>query len=1245
MADRRVGSVYVEVGAKIKKGEPRKTLAKLKKKILSQSKKINVKIGVDAGRVLAKTRAISKAISKTTKPKVNLEINDKKALAQAEAISKAIFRKSPTINPKINNKEAIAQARALIQKIQGSHTPKIDIDLNTTKALKDAKSFQKILEQDKVQIKAFVNPEINRVQAVSKVISEINSISKTVSKSPKTEIEMKPVLEKAGFKYDLDDLIEDAEKRDIDLKAQLQAAEASARMRALTRDRAILIYAHLNKASVAKIQTQLESLSGFRFIRQRITNLFDMIRDLDKTLPTFTAFSYALSAIGSGGITGIVNLYTVLSDIVSIGPAMLALPGIFTAVGASAVIIGSAMVDAKKRLKGVGDEFSKLQDKISDSFWDQAEKPIRKLVKKVLPALESRLVKISKKLGKTFGSTADYLKSSSAIKDLQGFLDGFSDSIDLARGGIKAFTEAFVKLLDVGGSKLPELAKWFTKVGKSFRDWVNEAAADGRLSKWIDEGVFKLQELWRAVVNLWGVFRELNEIMTEAGGSSLTNFADGLERVKNALSEGKWRDGLIEFFQGLRNTFDAMVPGISNLADAWLEAIPAFNEVGLVIGEGVSSALTTVSNIISNSDFQEGLKSMFEGISNGIQAVSPHSDQLASIFGEIMETAGTLGENFGEVAAVALEELGPSLENLLETVQVIAPALKDKLVAAMEKLGPLIEDLTEKIKDFSEENPDLAADIILVSAAVSLLVNKIFQLIGAFDFLPATFTSFTSNAGGASGSLGALGIAARLLGGPLGRVLGIVGLVAGAIMYLWNNSEDFREGVKKLGDTLSEKFDEVWTALQPLFDALGKLFDTLMENFQKLIEKLLPVLIPALEVLIDVLGDQFISTIEKVTGFLEGFTQIFDGILTYLVGTFTGDWEMIWEGVVKTVEGIKTTIVEVFNNLWNDAGAVLQGMVDGLGAILSESWDGMWDNEFTAVVKDNLDKVTGFLADLPKKVYEFFGQVQEKLVGLVRDFNNFSTNAKKAFDDTVSKIKNAFVNGFNTIVSNVGNTLTGMVTSIGTNLSNGYNKFNTWVSNVKNKLVSGASGWISNIVSTVTGLPGKVLAALGNVGNTLFNSGKSLIGGFTKGIKSAISSAVNAASGAVSQVRAYFPFSPAKEGPFSGRGYVTYSGKALMEDFAGSLDKYSSAPIKSISGTLSDMNFTGETPEFSGSSTVTNNTKEYQNTDNSQVNINLSLPEHLVGSSLQELLNWYDSLQREGVQRGWSGMNRSIAIR
>ncbi len=101
--------------------------------------------------------------------------------------------------------------------------------------------------------------------------------------------------------------------------------------------------------------------------------------------------------------------------------------------------------------------------------------------------------------------------------------------------------------------------------------------------------------------------------------------------------------------------------------------------------------------------------------------------------------------------------------------------------------------------------------------------------------------------------------------------------------------------------------------------------------------------------------------------------------------------------------------------------------------------------------------------------------------------------------------------------------------------------------------VSATQSGASRALGIVRGIPGQVRGALGNLAGLLVGAGSALINGFVSGIYGAIGRVRAAAQSVVSAARAFFPFSPAKEGPFSGRGHTSYSGRALVTDFAGGI--------------------------------------------------------------------------------------------
>ncbi|WP_190821957.1 hypothetical protein [Saccharopolyspora pogona] len=101
-----------------------------------------------------------------------------------------------------------------------------------------------------------------------------------------------------------------------------------------------------------------------------------------------------------------------------------------------------------------------------------------------------------------------------------------------------------------------------------------------------------------------------------------------------------------------------------------------------------------------------------------------------------------------------------------------------------------------------------------------------------------------------------------------------------------------------------------------------------------------------------------------------------------------------------------------------------------------------------------------------------------------------------------------------------------------------------------NQMESAARDGARRTANEAGRMPAEAKKAMGDVGGALKGSGRSLVDGFISGMQGMISSVKSAARSIVSAARGFFPNSPAKEGPFSGKGYTTYSGRALATDFA-----------------------------------------------------------------------------------------------
>lgn len=99
-------------------------------------------------------------------------------------------------------------------------------------------------------------------------------------------------------------------------------------------------------------------------------------------------------------------------------------------------------------------------------------------------------------------------------------------------------------------------------------------------------------------------------------------------------------------------------------------------------------------------------------------------------------------------------------------------------------------------------------------------------------------------------------------------------------------------------------------------------------------------------------------------------------------------------------------------------------------------------------------------------------------------------------------------------------------------------------------------------VAFVKGIPGRIIDAIGDLGGKLYAKGRTMIQGFIDGIKDMIGRAKQVAGDVVRAVTDFFPGSPAKTGPLSGKGYVLLRARRMMEDMAHGIELGSQMPVQ-----------------------------------------------------------------------------------
>lgn len=136
---------------------------------------------------------------------------------------------------------------------------------------------------------------------------------------------------------------------------------------------------------------------------------------------------------------------------------------------------------------------------------------------------------------------------------------------------------------------------------------------------------------------------------------------------------------------------------------------------------------------------------------------------------------------------------------------------------------------------------------------------------------------------------------------------------------------------------------------------------------------------------------------------------------------------------------------------------------------------------------------------------------------------------------------------------------------------------NAWHS-AKNIVVNGIRG----VVSLVRGLPGRIRSALGNLGHLLVQAGRNVVQGLINGITSRFGALAAKASELASKIRNFLPFSPAKEGPLSGRGNPQRAGQKIATMVASGMARKTGAVASAAAGMASAASVNPPTPGVAG---------------------------------------------------------------
>ncbi len=145
--------------------------------------------------------------------------------------------------------------------------------------------------------------------------------------------------------------------------------------------------------------------------------------------------------------------------------------------------------------------------------------------------------------------------------------------------------------------------------------------------------------------------------------------------------------------------------------------------------------------------------------------------------------------------------------------------------------------------------------------------------------------------------------------------------------------------LKPTFDNLMEAADEIWNKhLSPLvenfLDFVGEFVNGALEIYNNFIVPLTKwmqkILAPIFNSVFKAIVDEVSKEISCIIDFVNGIITSLKGVIQFVTGVFTGDWEKAWTGIKNFFKGIFDSLVAIVRNPVNAIIDIINGMIKGI---------------------------------------------------------------------------------------------------------------------------------------------------------------------------------------------------------------------------------------------------------------------------------------------------------------------------
>lgn len=578
------------------------------------------------------------------------------------------------------------------------------------------------------------------------------------------------------------------------------------------------------------------------------------------------------------------------------------------------------------------------------------------------------------------------------------------------------------------------------------------------------------------------------------------------------------KDGAIKIGETSVAVMDAQ-GNFRDLTDILTEVEAATN------GMGDAERAVALSSTFT-ADSTKGLNLI---LNEGMDNIAGYEEELRGASGSAEEMANIMNDNLsGDVAAMnsAFEELGLKIYDALESkLRAGVQFITNGVIPAIEWLGGHIPEVTIAVSGLGA---------VIAAMNWGTISSKIAMVKGALVKLAA--------------ALGGVSL-------PAIAIIAVITAVALAFTNLWKNNEEFRNKITAIWDGIKAKFDEFGQGIVDRLNALGFEFEDITEVMKAVWDGFCEVLAPIFE-----------GVFQQISNILNEALDILTGLFDIFAGIFTGDWDMVWQGVqevfgavwdfvVATFENwistftsladtvlgwfgtdwetVWTNVKTFFSGTWNAISSFFSGILTGIKTFFTDTWNAIV-SFFSGILSGIYSSVTGTMTEIHDTFTNIWDSITGFLSGAWETIKNIVAVGIMAVKEIISaafqiitlpfrfiweNCKDTVLSIWETIKSVIGEKIDAVkekITTVTTAISNVASAAWNAISSTASSLWEGIKGTIGSKIDAAKEKVGTATSAITSVASSAWSSVSSTASSLWNTISSTVSSKISAASSAVS---------------------------------------------------------------------------------------------------------------------------------